>query len=1696
MLPPVRHRTQMGDILSWAGGRAESPSNPANYNPAAAPQILAPMNQNQPQVVGMPPQFAFNQNNNKPSYPNSFSNPNPNRDLNPQNNRLQQIVPATQGAGNVLNNRQQLQPVPPPNPPSGGGGPDRGPEQNRNINYPQIQQNADFLAKPFSEDNQQLSHDLAVQNTGLQNQIFSLERVCRLLTDRVTFLENKASNVSQQLDERARTDAEILRKVQLQVRDIQEGQSGFVKDVAGKLTQHEEQNVRSERDQAAVRESVRGLQNDFRDFAVQSVYRQRQETEQLIKNQFAKHQFQENDARAELKRQQEELAEGISRVNNTLEDLDTNAAAFKQDARARIVNLENAILCKEGDVGESGEPKLGGFAFREHVEQLRAQVAQMAKDFTENVIENENEKKIRNAVIREYEEKIANLNTDLSQQKQELLTLFEQRQEVMQSKIEMEKHEILAKQAEMREELQGVDSLNAVSISDIELKTMNNLDLFKKREEAERDALRQVVDSKLNQVVGQIARTETLRQDGLTVLYEKIDDFQNKQLETVKEIRGEVHENIRDVQTLFKDEMRHRMETERKMTESVREVVKNLSQSQATAFEQLSDRIRLLSETLGESRKESSERAERMSRYVDEVVAKWRLDYGRQCELHDTQMLQLEAKLKDLFETVERTRNTLDDKITSSKNHVLEKQDQASNHWQEQLLVQSKRFEERQYKQEQYTKQEFDHMKQKTDRQNSEFDEAIAGVHRAILGLSKDKSLIGANIVVPLPSWDQMDSARSRQSSELPYGPKKGLQPDAQLQHGTGAATSGGGAQPSFIKSNFHIPAIDSSPASEDLPDKERGGRGEQQQFGQLLYPGGSGASGTNNNAGGGASSSNGFGGGDTLQLSNTFENLEIPRDQLSPFGTGGKNTPPDEEAAGAGEGSSNTADGGLSGGPPAPSAPGAGNNTNSGTTSVEAGASSGGMLTQKSSSANPASQNKQLLLDQDSDPSLTDLSHYLHDFNNKNGDPQPQKKSTIAQEAGALDRPLRPEDDGNTPNNREDFLVENGDGILDKKEDPQEGAHERQAQLSGDENVILLNTAPAAASSQHHPEITAPDGDPSVEKNNSLQVVSLPSSGSSGDHGNTAAGQQSTSQILEQSAVTEQDVSLLTVKSANLPGFGPSSLDGPILEGQHENAQPLSARADENTDSVVVAEPVDVEVLGQKNRIEDVAQAPEAADNPGPVTIPQPGGASSSSVVPVLGEDVAATKTVEVEAGERSDPAPAASASSADAVSKAEAAVPSSTIANGLAQLPHEQEAATTPKEIIAREQLPGEVVDPAAKTPPGETASPDLQNNSLQATDKMLQPLMSPTNNADLQPHGEPRGSPGSVEEDHLQESNPLGALIKPGAISALMLGSESEDAVTLRDNDFSPSSRGNGGDTARDDPFPNEVVTTGPGGNSSSSTGGEGRPPVAPGGTNKQSTTSSGGAGAPPAPPMEPVAEGTDEKSQGEPPASTSAPPEETAPPPPVEDGVVVATKVESENPPAATAPAGPPADGETIAAEGKKPSKEEPSPGESNASPAAVDAKAPDGSAKNTSSSCTAAPTGAVKGKAAEAAPAEEPSGAKTEQEPSSSTSAKVDPAPASGSKDHQGAAASAGKKDATAGASKKDTTDAGEKTSPSPAPPGSSPPDSPTSSSSDNSPASSSPSGSGSGSSDSSESDSSPASKKTGSEEPASPAGKK
>ena len=58
------------------------------------------------------------------------------------------------------------------------------------------------------------------------------------------------------------------------------------------------------------------------------------------------------------------------------------------------------------------------------------------------MVESENDKKSRLSVIKEYEERIRNIQEELTQQRGELLTLVEQKHELLESKIGVEKYEV------------------------------------------------------------------------------------------------------------------------------------------------------------------------------------------------------------------------------------------------------------------------------------------------------------------------------------------------------------------------------------------------------------------------------------------------------------------------------------------------------------------------------------------------------------------------------------------------------------------------------------------------------------------------------------------------------------------------------------------------------------------------------------------------------------------------------------------------------------------------------------------------------------------------------------------------------------------------------------------------------------------------------------------------------------------------------------------------------------------------------------------------------------------------------------------------------------------------------------------------------------------------------------------------------
>lgn len=158
-----------------------------------------------------------------------------------------------------------------------------------------------------------------------------------------------------------------------QVRELQDAHGAFVRDTGRQLANEADERHRKDRDSELLDEKLRGLQNDFREFALQNVYKQRAESEAYIKQQFAKHQLAQNDIVAEVRKQKEYVDEEVRGVREQFADVESMHGGFSSEAKSRLTALENAILCHNNvDENVLGDGlKLGGLAVREHLDQLR-----------------------------------------------------------------------------------------------------------------------------------------------------------------------------------------------------------------------------------------------------------------------------------------------------------------------------------------------------------------------------------------------------------------------------------------------------------------------------------------------------------------------------------------------------------------------------------------------------------------------------------------------------------------------------------------------------------------------------------------------------------------------------------------------------------------------------------------------------------------------------------------------------------------------------------------------------------------------------------------------------------------------------------------------------------------------------------------------------------------------------------------------------------------------------------------------------------------------------------------------------------------------------------------------------------------------------------------------------------------------------
>eukprot|EP00398_MALV-I-01_sp_L67-1_P000449 gene449-899_t len=481
-----------------------------------------------------------------------------------------------------------------------------------------------------------------------------LERVMRFVQDRVTSLETKLESALDRQDSRSHMDMEILRRLQGNFRDHVEENKIHLKDTEHKVQVLDDLKVRQERELATAKEQIRSLQIDFRDFAVQAVSRQREDLQNMVKDAFQAQRESEEDHRLAAKKNHALVTEDMNRLNSLVADVEEQVNHVRTELKQRCSALENTAMGGGGGSGGALDPAVSQAltALRSHLEMMRqsnthlhAAVSELQSRFDES------QKKISS-----FQEGSDNRNEQIErrllEQAQQLATDFNQQIDVLASKCAVDKSDLLARQAMLKEDMVA-NGDTSTEVFDHKIRELQQaLGVLKKREDVERNSITEYMNQKLQQFVQSYTAAEDARTSSLSSLYQRVEGFQEKQIEQMRTIRGDITENVSEMQNMLRSEITNRLTSEQKLGDSIRDAMKFLAQSTSATTSELQTGIAKLEKQFNQSKLDSGDRAERLSRYVDEAVGKVRGSADRGTRELEDNVNSVAQRLKDIVAEV------------------------------------------------------------------------------------------------------------------------------------------------------------------------------------------------------------------------------------------------------------------------------------------------------------------------------------------------------------------------------------------------------------------------------------------------------------------------------------------------------------------------------------------------------------------------------------------------------------------------------------------------------------------------------------------------------------------------------------------------------------------------------------------------------------------------------------------------------------------------------------------------------------------------------------------------------------------------------------------------------------------------------------------------------------------------------------
>jgi len=422
---------------------------------------------------------------------------------------------------------------------------------------------------------------------------------------------------------------ELLQRVAADLKVLREGYEARGHVMEERLAELERSGERSHREQVATGEQLRALQVDFRDFAGQAIARQRLEMESEVSQSMARQNASMEEWRVVMRQRDVQVEGEVNRLVSSLEDLSAQHTTAQAELRARLAALEAGAMAGRaaGLGGGSGSGSGGDSGAIEYVRQqldnLRQGTAQAGAGVAELEARLQGEAAARAAAERNYDARIAALSQAIQAERSEISTSLSQRLQVLESRLGVERSDLIARQAELHNEVQSGDQEGSMKLQDVAARLRGELVSVERRLQAEAATLRENVESQLAQSQSARAAEEEARLASLASLFKRVEGATERQLDAVKGLRSEVDAGLREVREAVQAETEARVEGERRIIAEVGEVSRATTSLEGQALRtQLNQQAEALLAELERMRRTNAERADSLSRYVDSTVAK------------------------------------------------------------------------------------------------------------------------------------------------------------------------------------------------------------------------------------------------------------------------------------------------------------------------------------------------------------------------------------------------------------------------------------------------------------------------------------------------------------------------------------------------------------------------------------------------------------------------------------------------------------------------------------------------------------------------------------------------------------------------------------------------------------------------------------------------------------------------------------------------------------------------------------------------------------------------------------------------------------------------------------------------------------------------------------------------------------------